>query len=446
MAFDRSALGWKNLFVMQNGKRVSMGIDRLRDDQIHAALGRADNAGALASGWTRNAQGVVSRAPVAAPTPVPVPQAPNPQPTATAPVQRPIGAPPVPKPDAGPWRDANGNVPAPIKDPDTVRVYTKLPNGKWVIKTVNTSTLTLQQLNQALRSPLNKGALKAANPTNPAMGGTPAAPAPPAVDPNTGYFFNPWSDTLWSRRNADGTVELNAARPAQGSTMLSDMGHAGVNQYRIEGSGVGNIAAGSNLYDASMFLDEGNAALSLLNDLEGGKTSLAKLNAGGPGSRLEDVYRRDFMNGWDDQLNGAMGDLAASGMYRSGSKLNTRAKAEEAKQQGLLSISQQYGDLARNDINQQMEILRRTFGRNRIADMAANALGKQQQAIQNAIQNPVVPKKKPAAAKPAAAKPAAAKPAAPKPDAKPVAAKTFTDAAGNIRQIGTGKIIKKAGK
>lgn len=373
MAFDRSALGWKNLFVMQNGKRVSMGIDRLSDDQIHTALGRADNAGALAGGWNRNAQGVVSRTPVAAPTPVPVPQAPNPQPTAPAPVQRPIGAPPVPKPDAGPWRDANGNVPAPIKDPDTVRVYKKI-NGKWVIQTVKTSTLTLQQLNQALRSPLNKGALKAANPTNPAMGGTPAAPAPPQADPNTGYFFNPWSDTLWSKRNADGTIELHAAAPGEGTSMLQNADLIG--QYRLPGGGAGNMFGNTDMRTATQFLNDGSAKAGLISKLAPTSASLARLNAGGPGNTRYDIDSRDYLDQWDDKKNQMYGQLAATGFGRSGMRLNAQASLAREKSQGLAQLDETVGSLAKQNLAAQQEEARRAWALNMLSQIMSDSMAK----------------------------------------------------------------------
>lgn len=71
MALDRSAIAWKNLNVTQNGKTVSWGLDRFTDDNLlKQALGRADNKGALASGWGFQ-NGNIVRLGGAAPVPTP---------------------------------------------------------------------------------------------------------------------------------------------------------------------------------------------------------------------------------------------------------------------------------------------------------------------------------------------------------------------------------------
>lgn len=71
MAFNRAAVKNDFLYVTINGQRKTMKVSDMTDLQLKTALGRADNANALAPGWSVNAQGNVVYA-------QPVPVQPNP--------------------------------------------------------------------------------------------------------------------------------------------------------------------------------------------------------------------------------------------------------------------------------------------------------------------------------------------------------------------------------
>lgn len=244
--------------------------------------------------------------------------------------------------------------------------------------------------------PLEGGGFNKPRPTQPGAA-APTAPKPPTSSATSGYFFNPWSDTLWSQLGSDGQVQLHAQRPGSGAMMLSDFSNPAVSQYKLEGTGVGNIAAGMDLLDASSFMDATSANVDLLNQLEPHKAALAKLNAGGPGGTLYDTYANRFKEQWDDQHNAALSNLAANGMYSGGALNTTLAKSAEAKADGLLQLSQQYGDLARNDVTNQMEVIRRVFGRDQFANLVNEATRKQQADIQDALENPTLPAARPGA-------------------------------------------------
>lgn len=217
------------------------------------------------------------------------------------------------------------------------------------------------------------------------------APAPdPAANPNTtGHFFNPWSSTLWSRRNVDGTIDLNAAPPGANDHALANTGLMG--QYLLPGAGAGNAPGGMKFTDAPGVLSRSGAMWNLLQQLMPGESKLAYLDAGGVGNRIEDVKRRQFLDEWDDQVNAAHGNLAARGFTgKGGMRSNTDARAAVAKSQGLQGIDEQFGELARQQIRSGQEDVRRNFGLNVLQMMNDDMLAKQQEDINDAVNNPDV--------------------------------------------------------
>lgn len=67
MAFNKNALKWASLYVTINGQRKTMKVADMNDAQIKTALGRPDNAGALADGWKRASNGEIQYAGIPVP-------------------------------------------------------------------------------------------------------------------------------------------------------------------------------------------------------------------------------------------------------------------------------------------------------------------------------------------------------------------------------------------
>jgi hypothetical protein len=132
MAFNRSAIKWKSLYVTQNGKLVAVSLDKLTDAQIKAALGMAANANALADNWKRLSNGQIAysgigtvapgtaapiapgaKAPTAStPSPAaPTPAAPeSPAPTPAAPAPTPAAPAVIDPRDAEYWNQYNAKL------------------------------------------------------------------------------------------------------------------------------------------------------------------------------------------------------------------------------------------------------------------------------------------------------------------------------------------------
>lgn len=387
MAFDRTALSWKSLYNPQ-GKAVA--TSQLNDQQILSYLGNTKNSGALGSGWQYK-NGSVSR--IAAPPAGQAPPAGTPAPVNTnAPAGNPFNYAPV-----GPGNTGGQAVRIdPQNDPNNLGRFDR-SSVRWKslfmpvqgkpgqYKAVSIHQLTDAQVRNALGDPKNKGAIAQGWQAGPngtiTAAPTPTTPVQPAG--NGGYFFNPWSDTLWSRRLADGTV-VSAAPPSQNDQMLEDM--SSVSQYRLPSAGAGNLLPGISLGDASSYLSQGGWQQGLIRNLMPIQQQLAGLddNQGGRGT-MYDIGRRGFLDSWDDKVNAAMGSLAARGMYSGGARSNSLAKAAEEKNQGLLQLDQQYGGLKRAELNNNIEQARRDYGLNALQSLLDNLIGKKQADTQEAL-------------------------------------------------------------
>ncbi len=155
MAFDKSAIGWKSLNVTRNGKKQAMLVANMTDGEIASALARADNAGALAAGWMRNAQGQVVRQ----------------------------AAPPAPSTPAPPRHDPAEDVP-PAGGPPTsgyLKVRQKQKDGSWKVVLVHRSKLTATQIAAALKNGFNGGGASTV-----ATGAGTGTDGTPVVDPGAG--------------------------------------------------------------------------------------------------------------------------------------------------------------------------------------------------------------------------------------------------------------------
>lgn len=389
MAFDRTSLGWKSLYNPQ-GKAVA--VNQLNDNQILSYLGNQKNTGALAAGWQYK-NGQVSRATGAAPVPnitksPYIPPAGTPAPTnPNAPVGNPFNYAPAGLPNG----QANKPIALQPGNPNTVGRFDRsaikwgalyLPGEQ---KARSIHTLTDAQVRAALGDVRNKGALAPGWMMNgDRVVKAPTAPAATVANGNEGYFFNPYSDTLWSRLRSDGTLELNAGAPGANDSMLSNMDL--VSQYRLPSAGAGNLLPGMSLGDASAYLTQTGWQQGLIRQLSPLQQQLAALadNQGGRGT-MYDIGKRDFLNSWDGKVNAAMGNLAARGMYSGGARSNTLANAAQERAQGLLQLDQQYGGLKQQEINNSIEQARRDYGLNALQALLDNLLSKKNADIQGAL-------------------------------------------------------------
>lgn len=230
---------------------------------------------------------------------------------------------------------------------------------------------TWQRVDKMSAGALQRASRNGLNGPRRGVGGTtprPGSNLPDGHMDDTGFFFNPWSDTLWSRRvgtrNADGTISyntiMNAGAPARDGRLLKNMDL--VSQYRLPTAGAGNLIGGVGLNDASYFMNQMGMRQNLINSLMPYQSKLAELNREiAPGRTRYDIERESFLNSWDDQKNAAMGNLATRGIYSSGMRNNASAKLAEAYGNGLLSVDSQWGGLKKSELQSGMEDARKQW-------------------------------------------------------------------------------------
>lgn len=337
MEFDRSSVAAKYLNVTKGGKTVKMAVSAMDDALLKTALGRSDNANALASGWSRGSDGSVFKTP-SAPAPALGTVAPGtPPPTSYAPKPSTAGVGTVAPGTKPPTNPNQGGF---------LQVYQKQPNGKYAVVWMAKSAMSPAQLREALASPLNRpGAPK---PSTPAPGGggggggAPAGGAPtqtPAADPAPAPAGPRIPSWIPNQIDLSGLLGGMSTNPLSG---------------RIDWSALIKATQGVSQADPQYAADLSAAILAAQQAIGGHEAEAMSLTAVNPvtGKTLAQSLMEQAARTYQQGTSSAMGSAAARGLSSSGMQDTTLGQLTAANTNERGQIESTYGNARLEQLRQ----------------------------------------------------------------------------------------------
>jgi len=241
-----------------------------------------------------------------------------------------------------------GSVPSNSNRPlGFLNVYKKNDAGKFQVVKQHASTLNQKQLQAALNSKLNK------RPTV-----KPTTPVDPTKTDEYGYYFNPYSKTLWGRRYKDAAGNLVNENEA---TLNSS------NVDEIDFSKDAGLPSGLDPRDALFFLQRTGAVNELENQLRPFGSQLDKLGKVDPatGKRVFgqfDLLKRQAEDASRLQGDQLMSSLAQRGLYDSGMRGITGGELVKQLSSQVSDLNDSWGAGAESDLLRQQSDAQRNFG------------------------------------------------------------------------------------